>query len=159
MKTAALSDQPAFFPAQAFTLSGILPPHTCLLLDARACTAILLHLGEDENTPLVCSYQLAPSAARVFLALLQSYPHYCDYQQLFTMLYSAAAPERRPPWNPEIGLRPIRRAIFSLSPALTFFGLEIVALRCRGYVLTARADGTEAPPASIWQGALQQTAS
>lgn len=158
MKTAASPGLPAFFPAQAFTLPGILPPHTCLLLDLQACTAILLHLNEGAGAPLVCSSHLAPSAARVFLALLQSYPQYCDYQRLFTMLYSAVAPERRPFWDPEIGLRPIRRALFALSPALAFFGLEIVALRRRGYLLAARTDTAETLPMPVWHDPSQQQA-
>ena len=137
MKSFASLALPAFFPAQAFALPGLLPPQTCLLLDLRTSTALLLHLDAAGTTPLVCAYRLKPSAARVFLALLQVYPRCCEYPHLFTMLYATVDEVHRPTWDPVIGLRPIRRALFALAPALRFFGLETVAMRKRGYVLAA----------------------
>jgi biotin operon repressor len=44
-------------------------------------------------------------------------------------------------WNPQMGLRPIRRAIWSLLPPMRAFGLTIVSVRNRGYLLTALENG------------------
>lgn len=129
--------------ACAFTLPGILPPASCLLLDLRTRTAIHLHLEQGILAPLVGGCPLRPSASRVFLALLQAYPQYCSYQQLFTMLYASVEERHRPVWNPAIGLRPVRRALSSLSPALQYFGLAVIALRTHGYLLTSATPLTE----------------
>jgi len=130
---AIVSPEARIRAAQVFTLPEILPAHTRIVLDVQARLALLLTLNEGEATPLVRSFQLTPSATRVFLALLQAYPQHCPYQTLVSVLYPVALDT--PVWEPSV--RPIRRALRSLAPILRVFGLDVVALRGRGYLLVS----------------------
>ena len=130
--------------AQWFALPEIFPEQRRLLVDVQACTALLLNLDNGPAGPsvmLVDSFHLTPSAGRVLLALLQAYPHHCPYQTLFAALYPASqAPvsSRHVGW--ELHVRPLRRAIRTLGAMVQSCGIEVVALRERGYVLApARA--------------------
>jgi DNA-binding response OmpR family regulator len=129
--------------AQVFALPEILPAHTRIVLDVQARLTLLLTLNEGEAAPLVRSFQLTPSATRVFLALLQAYPQHCPYQTLFSALYPASQEAPSAVW--EHYVRPIRRALRHLSPILRAFGLEVVALRGHGYLLTPAARFTVLP--------------
>ena len=64
--------------ARVFALPEILPARVRVVLDVDSRTALLLHLDGEGITPLLHSFQLTPSAARVFLALLQAYPQHCS---------------------------------------------------------------------------------
>ncbi|HEU5383835.1 MAG TPA: hypothetical protein VFV38_51200 [Ktedonobacteraceae bacterium] len=120
--------------AQAFPLPGILPEQTQILLDTHARTAILLKLETEKSTPLLRTFQLTPSAARIFQALLQAYPQYCPYQTLLSALYPGSQEAFAPVWEQRV--RPIRRALMALAPVLQSFGLGVVSLRGHGYLLT-----------------------
>src|SRR5579883_1323751 len=76
--------------AGVFALPEILPERARVFLDLPSRTAVLLNLDAEETTALVHSFQLTPSAARVFHALLQAYPQHCSYQALLTVLYPAS---------------------------------------------------------------------
>ncbi len=144
-----VSSLPTRKAAQVFLLPEILPEQTRILLDSHSRTALLLHLDCGEAAPLLYSFQLTPSAARIFLALLQTYPQYCPYPTLFAALYPAAQGESSQMWEQQV--RPIRRALVALTPALRAFGLEAVALRGHGYVLASLSsakDSAVSAPAS-----------
>ena len=140
-KTSTLSPLPSQQATWVFALPEILPEHTRLLLDSHARTAILLHLDEKEPIPSVHSFPLTPSAARIFLALLQAYPQYCPYHTLFAALYPASLGEPSSVW--EHTVRPIRRALVALAPVMRAFGLEVIALRGHGYLLAPAARFTD----------------
>ncbi len=142
-KASTLSPLPSQQATWVFALPEILPEHTRVVLDAHARTAILLRLDEKEPIPSVRSFPLTPSAARIFLALLQAYPQYCPYHTLFTALYPASQGEPSSVW--EHTVRPIRRALVALAPVMRAFGLEVVALRGRGYLLAPAARFTGLP--------------
>ncbi|HEU5374834.1 MAG TPA: hypothetical protein VFV38_05305 [Ktedonobacteraceae bacterium] len=125
--------------AQVFALPHLLPEHTHLLLDVPTRTLMVLHQREGVATPSLTARALTPSATRVVLALLQTAPHPCSYQTLFTALYPDALPPEQPAWLQEPSIRPIRRALATLAPALHAFGLAVVALRGHGYQLASIA--------------------
>ncbi len=132
--------------AQVFALSEILSEQTQIVLDVQARLAVLLKLDGGKTAPLVRSFQLTPSAARVFLALLEAYPQHCPYQTLFVALYPAPLDTSSPVWEQYV--RPIRRALRHLAPVLRAFGLEVVALRGRGYLLASAARFIDIPSKS-----------
>lgn len=136
---------PGVYPrvAQVFTLPEILPEHTRIVLDVEARLVLLLLFDEKEPAPLVRSFQLSSSAVRVFLALLQAYPQYCRYQTLFSALYPVMLDSSTPTWEHDV--RPIRHALRSLAPVLQAFGLAVVALRGRGYLLVPCTRVTNLP--------------
>lgn len=129
-------------PASVFALPEILPTDRRLLLDVETHTAILLSLEGSDAVPMFRSYQLTPSAATVFLTLLQAYPQYCSYQSLFRSLYPSTpaqdAGERV--WEKDLAVPPVRRALKALLPALRSLGLQVISLRSQGYVLVALTD-------------------
>ena len=114
-------------------------PHDArLLLDAQTNTAILLRFEGITLASTHRSFQLTPSATRIFLCLLQAYPAFCSHQALFLTLYPLPqARDGERVWQRDLALRPIRRALVALLPALRSFGLQVVALRGQGYMLTA----------------------
>ncbi|HEU5379291.1 MAG TPA: hypothetical protein VFV38_28040 [Ktedonobacteraceae bacterium] len=121
--------------ARVFALPEILPERVRVVLDVNSRMALLLNLDGEETTPLLHSFQLTPSAARVFLALLQAYPQHCSYQALLAVLYPSSPESPSSVWDHYV--RPIRRALVALAPVLRAFGLEVVALRGRGYLLAS----------------------
>jgi hypothetical protein len=125
---------------QAYCFAGpLFPDHIQLLLDLSAHTAILVRLCEGGAVSLLRSRLLTPSGAKVFLALLQAYPKYCEFASLFACLDLPQLEEERvfgghgTDW--EMLVRPVRRAIASLTPALSAFGLQLHSLRNKGYLL------------------------
>jgi len=150
----------------------LFPDRIWLLLDLSARTAVLLRLGEGESVSLLRSRQLTPSGAKVFLALLQAYPQHCEFARLFASL-DLPQPEKETMYGEkhgadwEIAVRPVRRAIATLAPMLAAFGLQLLSLRNRGYLLALDAKallalaseqpipaGSKGPPSS---GALTRT--
>lgn len=128
--------------AVVFDVQGLLPHDARLLLDTQTNTAILLRFEGRALASTHRSCQLTPSATRIFLCLLQAYPAFCSYRSLFLTLYplpKARDGERL--WQRELALRPIRRALVALLPALRSFGLQVVALRGQGYLLAAADSG------------------
>ncbi|HEU5380341.1 MAG TPA: hypothetical protein VFV38_33365 [Ktedonobacteraceae bacterium] len=133
---------------QVFALPHLLPEHTHLLLDVPTRTLMVLYQREGAATPSLAARALTPSATRVVLALLQTAPHPCSHQTLFTALYPDALPPEQPAWLQETRIRPIRRALATLAPALHAFGLAVVALRGHGYQLASVASHPSCLPAS-----------
>jgi hypothetical protein len=134
---------------RTFSLDGIWPEHTQLLLDSQRGLALLLRREGEESLSLWLSLPLAPSAARLFLALLQAYPGYSSYRALFAALYpeqSGATPQG---WETEWVRRPIRRAARTLAPTLQQLGLATVSVRGRGYLLTSATDAPKESSESL----------
>ena len=101
--------------ARVFALPEILPERVRVVLDVNSRMALLLNLDGEETAPLLHSFQLTPSAARVFLALLQAYPQHCSYQALLAVLYPSSPESPSSAWDHHV--RPIRRALVALAPA------------------------------------------
>jgi DNA-binding response OmpR family regulator len=132
--------------ARVFALPEILPEGVRVVLDVDSHTALLLNLNGEETAPLLRSFQLTPSAARVFLALLQAYPQHCSYQNLLAVLYPSSPESPSSAWDYHV--RPIRRALVALAPVLRAFGLEVVALRRHGYLLASAPHPSGTSPAA-----------
>ncbi len=134
-------------PASVFVLPGILPADRRLLLDPETHTAILLALVGSDAGPMFRSFQLTPSATTIFFTLLQAYPQHCSYQTLFCSLYPPMPEEGEHEWLWEraLAVPPVRRALKALLPALRTFGLQVISLRGRGYILAAIADPKALP--------------
>ncbi|HVU69678.1 MAG TPA: hypothetical protein VHD63_21270 [Ktedonobacteraceae bacterium] len=133
--------------AQVFSLPGMFPSTTRMWLDPHGGIAFLWR--DEPPAPVLLSCHLTPSGVRVLSVLLHAYPQSCSFEQLFRGLYPTGA-EPMGSWNPQVGLRPIRRAIWSLLPPMRAFGLTIVSLRNRGYLLTALEN---VPVASMFKDA------
>lgn len=128
-----------------FALPELLPNNARLLVDANTSTAFLLRFEGPEFTFSSRSFQLTPSATRVFLALLHAYPLFCSYHSLFLALYPLSQEhETNRTWDCALALRPIRRALITLLPTLRDLGLQVVALRGQGYILAAHMSSTHA---------------
>lgn len=124
--------------AVVFDVQGLLPHDARLLLNVQTNTVILLRFEGTALASTHRSFHLTPSATRIFLCLLQAYPAFCSYRSLFLTLYplpKARDGERL--WQRDLALRPIRRTLGTLLPALRSFGLQVVALRGQGYLLAA----------------------
>lgn len=135
--------------APVFSLSGIFPEHTRLLLDSQRGLVLLLRLDSEMGLRQLCSLPLAPSATRLFLALCRAYPAYCSYRTLFVALYPQRTSETRETWERQFALRPIRRAAALLSPTLRRLGLAAVSLRGRGYLLTCATETSWRLPGTV----------
>ena len=129
---------------QVFVLPEVLPAHRRIVLNVHAHVAVLLELDGENPAPLVRSFPLSPSASRIFLALLQAYPRHCPYSTLFLALYPASQGVASERWEQYV--RPIRRALRYLTPVMRSFGLQVIALRGHGYLLSAFASVPAFPP-------------
>lgn len=127
---------------QIFALPALLPEDARVLLDPSTCLMLVLRTRQEEMVGIELVAPLAPSAFRVLLALCQAAPHPCSYGTLFAALYPAQEGEPEPPWNPAVGLRPLRRALALLLPLLPACDLQVVALRGRGYMLLSASAAT-----------------
>ena len=123
----------------------LFPEHLQLLLNLSVRTAVLLRLSEDESISLLHSQLFTPSGAKIFLALLQTYPKHCEFTHLFACL-DLPQPEAKPLYSRkrrtdwELAIRPVRRAIAALAPLLPGFGLQTISLRNKGYLLAFDAN-------------------
>lgn len=126
------------FTTHIFVLPQLLP-NSQLLLDIHVHMVFLFCIKRTAIWLLSPSYRLTPSAARVFLVLLQAYPDYCSYRSLFQALYPPGQEQHdHHIWQKDLILRPIRRALLALAPALRGLGLRVVSLRGQGYVLASQ---------------------
>jgi hypothetical protein len=151
MKKNALNTtiSPSRSSALVFTLPGILPEQIHFLLDQEARMAMLLSVDDIQSVPSLCSFQLTPSSTRVLLSLLQAYPGHCSHQELFDALFPLPQQDKyERAWDKNLAIRPIRRALAALTPALHAFSLQAISLRGRGYVLAAAIGSLAREPLS-----------
>jgi hypothetical protein len=122
---------------QVFVDPTLLPVGMQLLLDVETRTALLLAFEEGTSPCLFRTFPLTPSAAQIFLVLLQAYPDHCTHRALFHALYPGGESKGEQAWERErdLALPLVRRALKSLLPTLRGCGLRAVSLRSQGYVL------------------------
>ena len=127
-----------------FSLLNLLPPGHTLVLNLKTRTLSLLREGPVQ----VMEQQLSVNEMRVFVPILEAFPHCCPYEVLLANLAlntvsSVAVTRSRQrlqeamelgTWQQE--LRPIRRALSSLRSKLYSLDLEISTVRERGCSLT-----------------------
>ncbi len=127
-----------------FPLLNLLPPGHTLVLNLKTRTLSLLREGPVQ----VMEQQLSVNEMRVFIPILEAFPHCCPYEILLANLAlntvsSVAVTRSRQrlqeamelgTWQQE--LRPIRRALSSLRNKLYSLDLEISTVRERGCSLT-----------------------
>src|SRR5258708_6454846 len=128
-----------------FDHAEILPVGRRLLLDLETRTAILLSLAEGESSCLFRTFLLPPTAAPIFLVLLQTYPHHCTHRALFHALYPQTGSMDEQEWDQkkDLAIPLIRRALKALLPTLRGCGLQAVSLRGQGYVLAPLSPSQE----------------
>jgi hypothetical protein len=119
------------------SLPGLLPEHHTLILNPLIRTLILHNDEPDVETPVVTEHQFPPSAMRILITLLQAYPNYCHYEVLLAQLYPISVEEGRKQLQEarEPTMRPLRRAMSSITAGLRPFGLGVYSLRSVGFVL------------------------
>jgi hypothetical protein len=122
------------------SLPDLLPPGQTLALNLETRTLSLL----TEGPTLIMEQQFSFNELRMFVSLLEFYPHYCPYEVLLAYISSNVVTEAsiahcrqrlqealsRGTWQQE--LRPIRRALSSLRSKLEHFDLGISNVRERG---------------------------
>ena len=118
-------------------LPGLLPENHILVLNPEERIVVLLHHKPDGETRSVREHTFTPSAMRLLITLLQAYPNYCRYEVLLAQLYPISVEEGRRQLQEarEPTMRPLRRAIGSITAALQPFGLRVGSLRRVGFVL------------------------
>jgi hypothetical protein len=118
-------------------LPGLLPENHILVLNPEERIVVLLHNKPDGETRSVREHTFTPSAMRLLITLLHAYPHYCRYEVLLAQLYPISVEEGRIQLQEarEPTMRPLRRAIGSITAALQPFGLRVGSLRSVGFVL------------------------
>lgn len=118
-------------------LPGLLPEHHRLVLNPEKRIVILLYDEPDGETRSVREQTFTPSAMRLLTTLLQAYPNYCRYEVLLAQLYPISVKEGRTQLQQarEPTMRPLRRAIGSITVALQPFGLRVCSIRSVGFVL------------------------
>ncbi|HEU5378868.1 MAG TPA: hypothetical protein VFV38_25875 [Ktedonobacteraceae bacterium] len=117
---------------------------TQLLVDPQGHAILLLHLDDERRVSLLRSLPLSDSAARIFWELWRAYPAPCSYRDLFLALYPLPQEAEGRTWVRDFALRPVRRAVTALAPALRELGLAVVSLRGQGYILTSATASPEA---------------
>ena len=122
------------------TLPGLLPENHILVLNPEERIVVLLHNKPDGETRSVGEHTFPPSAMRLLITLLQAYPNYCPYEVLLAQLYPISVEEGRKQLQKarEPTMRPLRRAIGSITAALQPFGLRVGSLHGVGFVLRRR---------------------
>ncbi len=121
-------------------LPGLLPEHHTLILNPSLRTIILHHDEPDAVTPVVTEHHFPPSAMRLLITLLQAYPKYCRYEVLLAQLYPISVAEGRRQLQEarETTMRPLRRAVSSITAGLQPFGLRVRSLHSVGLVIERR---------------------
>jgi hypothetical protein len=118
-------------------LPGLLPKNHTLILNPAIRTVILHNDEPDAVTPVVTEHQFPPNAMRILITLLQAYPKYCRYEVLLAQLYPISVAECRRQLQEarETTMRPLRRAVSSITAGLKPFGLRVTSLRNTAYVI------------------------
>ena len=121
-------------------LPGLLPEHHTLILNPLIRTLILHNDEPDAVTPVVTEHQFPPSAMRILITLLQAYPKHCRYEVLLAQLYPISVSEGRkqPQESRETTMRPLRRAVSSITAGLQPFGLRVCSIHGVGFVIERR---------------------
>jgi len=128
-----------------FSLQDLLPIGQTLVLNLETRTVSLLSDGPIQ----IVEQQLSANEMRLFVPILESFPHYCPYEVLLSHIFTNTVTEASiarcfqrlqesqacGKWQQE--LRPVRRALSSLRKKLHRFGLEIANIRERGCNLTS----------------------
>ena len=126
-----------------FALEGLLPPAQTLVVNPATRTAMLFSQSPAQAIRLMAQQNLSPNSVRVLLPLLTAYPHYCPYDTILAHLFAVSLEDARrlllDSW--EVAIRPIRRAISTLSARLRVFGLCIRNIRGVGYLVETLTDG------------------
>jgi hypothetical protein len=121
-------------------LPGLLPEHHTLILNPSIRTLILHNDEPDAVTPVVTEHQFPPNAMRILITLLQAYPKYCRYEVLLAQLYPISVAEGRRQLQEarETTMRPLRRAVSSITAGLQPFGLRVCSIHSVGFVIEGR---------------------
>lgn len=114
----------------SFSLPGLLPPESLFYLD-QGSNVVALFQHQEPMPKLLSIRQLTDIEFDLLVPLVRAYPAICPYQ----VLYQAVLPRSFSPQQVEAVVRPVRRAIGALQPALLTFGIRIVPLRNHGYFL------------------------
>jgi hypothetical protein len=119
------------------SLPGLLPENHTLVLNPAKRIVVLLHDEPGGGARSVKEQLFTPSAMRILIPLLQAYPNYCPYEVLLAQLYPITVEEGRKQLQEarEPTMRPLRRAIGSITAGLRPFGLRVCSLRSVGFVL------------------------
>jgi hypothetical protein len=122
-----------------FTLSPLLPANHILVLNPAMHTATLFKSEEGGEVHIVQQQHFSPNGMGVLVPLLQAYPHYCPYEVLLASLFPLSLEECREQLreSSEMALRPVRRAVSSILPALRSLGLRVRSIRGAGYLIEA----------------------
>ena len=120
-----------------FALEGLLSPDQTLVVNPATRTAMLFSQLPTQTIRLEAQQNLSPNSVYVLLPLLTAYPHYCPYDTILAHLFAISLEDARRLLldNWEVGIRPIRRAISTLSARLRVFGLCIRNIRGVGYLI------------------------
>jgi len=128
-----------------FTLHRLLSDDHLLALDLETHSLSLL----SDGPRLIMSQQFSKNEMRVFLPILESFPHYSPYEVLLAHMESdnvtanyiafcrkkLLEAQENGTWPLE--MRPLRRTLSSLRKKLHPFNLEISTIRERGCNLTS----------------------
>ena len=126
---------------------GLLPTGQTLAINLETRTISLL----SEGPTLIVEQQLSANEMRLFVPILEYFPHYCPYEVLLSYLSAKVVTEASIErcrqrlqeaqacggWQQE--LRPVRRALSSLRNKLYRLNLGISNVRERGSSLTSLA--------------------
>ena len=118
-------------------LPGLLPANHTLVVNPAKRIVILLYDEPGGEARSVKEQNFSPSGIHVLIPLLQAYPNYCPYEILLTHLYPMPVEEARKQLQEarETTMRPLRRAISTITSDLHPFGLQVCSIRNVGYIL------------------------
>ncbi len=129
-----------------FSLQGALPPGHLLTLNMVLGTLSALSFN-DEQPRLVMQQQFSGSELSLLRPLLESFPQYCPYEQMFASFYNNDVTEsivahwhqhlqearEEGIWEHE--MKPIRNVLSRVRLKLRKFGIHISSVLEMGYIL------------------------
>ena len=121
------------------SLDGLLAADQTLVLNRAMRTVSLLTSTAEGEAQVLSQQRFTPNGMRVLLPLLRAYPGHCPYEVLMASLFSISPDQARQQLEDswEVAMRPVRRAIASLTDGLRALGIHVRALHRTGYVLTS----------------------
>ncbi len=119
------------------TLEGLVPANHELVVNLAERSVTLFSLAPDGKPVMVEQKGFSPNGMRVLVQLLQAYPKYCRHEVLFASLFSLPLEEAYQQMREMHALiiRPVRRAIASLTSRLRAFGWQVRSIRGEGYLI------------------------